>query len=258
MKITSNSLIEIVKSDGYINHHISEISKAKLTDSILKRDVYEKKILFFKDAKFRNLILSSNVLSDIENNYVVPKDIRYNVLRSLPNKKDCILVDEKTVMRYHKTENEIQCCFDISANDLLYNHMFSIDLINERTVMHVKEKASDPLTKDMSDNFMEKIYGRFMLIVTYLELTDIETIVLEGGKKYGTRKSGKFINKTNKNYILVTSDWNIEKIDLRDIHVRGHYRLQPYGVGRSQYRYVYIKPYEKGITRRLAQKELVN
>jgi hypothetical protein len=90
-----------------------------------------------------------------------------------------------------------------------------------------------------------------------LELTPITYNFIDGKKTYNPNKSEKITNETNKRFIMVNTNWNVETISLCDIRVRGHWRLQPYGSGRSQYKYIYIQPFEKGITRRLPQKELV-
>lgn len=258
MKINENTLINIVQTKDYITHHTNFINNVKPKD-IRNFLTYEKKINFFNATNtFRKLILSSNVINDIDNNYFCSKDIRYKVLKTLPNRTDSIMIDENTLLRYIKTDDEIICCFDYVGNnkkDNLFNFFFFIDLENET----IKIDNYEYLTKDYIsyEKFVDEFFSRFMLVVTYLELTPITTIILDSGKKVGTKKAGKYFNETNKRFILVTSDWNVEKIDLRDIHVRGHWRLQPCGIGRTQYKYVYIKPYEKGITRRLSQKELV-
>ena len=267
MKITEHSIINVVESKKYIDHHskfnsdMFKILGCAPSDALSEKDkaiisYYGKKYTFFNEQGFRRLILSNNVNKDIFNNYIVPKEIRYNVLRTLPNRKDSIQVDEKLLFRYTKTNDEILVCFDYYKpnDDLLYNYFFRIDLINET---FVKDEMGFNKTTISHEEFIESYFSLFMLVVTYLELTNIETIILDGNKKVGTKKTGKYLNTTNKRFIIVRSDWNVEKLDLRDIHVRGHWRLQPCGVGRSQYKYVYIKPYDKGITRKLAQKELV-
>jgi hypothetical protein len=219
---------------------------------------YEERISFFKEKRFRRLILSKKTNENLSN-YLVPKEIRYNVLRSLPNRIDSILIDGNNLLRYVKTDELILGMFDMLGGDgQIYNYFFRMDLVNETLVINSgDDTGSDVDIKKSYGLFMQSFFSKFMVIVTYLELTPVTLDVIEGGRSFGTKKEGKIKNETNKRFILVNTNWNTEKIDLRDIHVRGHWRLQPCGVGRSQYKYIFISPYDKGITRRLSQKELV-
>ena len=107
--------------------------------------------------------------------------------------------------------------------------------------------------------FIEKYYSRFLVVVTYLELTDVTLNIVEGSlSKNKNKKSNLTISNSSRfNVIHVNTNWNTMIINVNTFGVRGHWRLQLVGVGRSQYKYVWVKPYEKGITRRLPQKELV-
>lgn len=261
MKLNKFSIINVVESDDYIKHHVEYINVVKYKD-LQQLTVYEEKISFFKENKWRRLILSEKTKSNLLN-YMVPKNIRYDVLRSLPNRMDSIMIDKLTLLRYIKTDTHIVGMFDtddVKTNDL-FNYYFRFDLVEERITLSAgdyRQMETNNIDADKSfKEFIEKFFNRFMVIVTYLELTPITMEIIEGGRSFGTKRDNKIKNETNKRFILVNTNWNVEKIDLRDIHVRGHWRLQPYGVRHSQFKYIFIKPYEKGITRRLPQKELV-
>jgi len=258
MKLNNNSIINVVENEHYINHHVNFLNSVKLND-LDKLNFYEERISFFKEKRFRRLVLSNKTSQNLSN-YLVPKEIRYNVLRSLPNRIDSILLDKNNLLRYIKTDEVIIGMFDMNGDDgALYNYFFRMDLVNETLLINSGEgRNTDTDIQKSYSLFLQTFFSKFMVVVTYLELTPVTLDVIEGGRSFGTKKEGKIKNETNKKFILVNTNWNVEKIDLRDIHVRGHWRLQPYGSGRSQYKYIYIQPFEKGITRRLPQKELVS
>jgi len=256
MKLNKNSLINVVESPEYIKHHSDYVTSRyeKKDGEIIKSSVnwiLGNKLHFFQFTDRRRLVFSGKTKENVFGNYFVPKNIRYDVLKTLPNRHDSILIDEKTLLRYTKVDGLIICCIDrVKEFDRLYNYMFFVDLQNDRLFRDDMNKVSD-------DEFIEEYFSMFMLVVTYLELTPVTLEVLESNRSTNqSKKEGKIKNE-GKKVIIVKTNWNVEKLDLRDIHVRGHWRLQPCGVGRSQYKYVFVKPYEKGITRRLPQKELV-
>ncbi len=266
MKLNHLSFINIVETKHYINHHVDYLNTAKLTDDPRKLTTYEERIRFFEENRWRRLILSSKTKKNLSN-YTVPKEIRYNVLRSLPNRTDSIMIDDVTLLRYIKTDTHILGMFDTKSSEVgdldripINNYFFRFDLVEERAMLSVDatQDTSDEVVRNKSmEFFLEKFFGLFMVVVTYLELTPTILHIIDGGRSFGTKRDFKVKNETNKRFILVNSNWNEEKINLRDIHVRGHWRLQPYGTGRTQYKYIFIQPFEKGIIHRLAQKELV-
>lgn len=260
MKLNKYSNINVVESNDYIKHHVDFLNSVKTKD-IEHIEIYEERISFFKETKWRRLILSEKTKNNLSN-YLVPKKIRYDVLRSLPNRIDSIMIDKCTLLRYSKTDTQIMGMFDTEDEKTkqLNNYCFRFDLVNEKVTINSGNGLSgfsETELKISYDLFLEEFFSKFMVVVTYLELTPITLEIIEGGRSVGTRRDNKIKNETNKRFILVNTNWNVEKVDLRDIQVRGHWRLQPCGVGRSQFKYIFIQPYDKGITRRLPQKELV-
>jgi hypothetical protein len=265
MKINQNSLLNVVETKDYIVHHVNYLDKVKLLD-IKKFDEYEQIIEFFNMKGFRKMILSNKTKENLKN-YKVPKEIRYDVLRTLPNRKDSILLDENTLMRYMKTENEIRVMFDKRTN-MVHNYTFKLDLINERCLIGTRNnKITDVyeqirLSESMDvggvyNYFIENIFNIFMVVVTYLELTPVTLNVIQPNSSFGTKKTCKVKNESTSNVIVVTTTWNVENVNLC-VSVKGHWRLQPYGVGRTSYKYIYIQPFNKGLVRRTSQKELVS
>lgn len=272
MKLNEKSLINIVESKDFKDYYLSwnEKSSKKFFshyDLFIEKygddkifEIFSNKEFFYSQSVSRRLIFSKKSLGNLDN-YKVPKEIRVEVLRTLPNRMDIIQLDENTIMRYIKTDKLVCVSFNkIEKTDKvgedLFVTFFSINLETGYVASDNYEYQTGKMLE--FDEMKEKYYNRFMVVVTYLELTPITYNVIEGGRSYGTKKDNKIKNETNKRFIMVNTNWNVETISLLDIHVRGHWRLQPHGVGRSQYKYIYIQPFDKGITRRLPQKELVS
>lgn len=249
MRINDYSIINVVESKDFVSHHVNFLNKVKIQD-LENIETYEERIMFMKETRFRRLVLSEKTEKNLSN-YMVPKNIRFDVLRSLPNRIDSVMINKDYLLRYIKTDNSILGMFDYVIDGNLHNYYFRFDLVDEKLLVTGNDKQSG------YNQFKEVFFNKFMVVVTYLELTPVTLEILEGGRSFGIKKEGKIKNDTNKRFILVNTNWNVEKIDLRDIHVRGHWRLQPYGTGRSKYKYIFIKPYEKGLIHRLPQKELV-
>ena len=133
-----------------------------------------------------------------------------------------------------------------------FNPFKKLNLVTGKITTDDKRADSN---EDMNlDKMIEYFYSKFLVVVTYLELTDVTLDILIGGSSFGTNKQGKVKNDTRNKYILVNTNWNTTIVRLDEFSVRGHYRLQPCGVGRKQYKYIFIEPYTKGGIKRLAKK----
>jgi len=87
-------------------------------------------------------------------------------------------------------------------------------------------------------------------LLCFMFLTENDELELKPGQKSGTKKSGKVINTLKQNVTIVNSRWNTTIIVRGEFGVRGHFRLQPYGPGRSEVKPIFIEPFIKtGITR---------
>ena len=256
MRIKETSILNVVTSERYREHHIfftASLLKKEYSNSIEAKILLDSRVKFLKETKFRKLVLSANASEDIFTNYKAPKELNYQVLRTLPNRKDIIMIDEKNCIVYSKDNNEIHFSYNLLDDDGLFTNFFTINLETEKLSFDGAELGKDGSKQKFIANYINLI-----LIVTYLELTDIKIEMIMAGKSSGIYKKDKIKNDTKTNFIFVKGNWNTRKIVLTDFSVRGHWRLQPYGHGRTQFKYIFIEPFEKGISRRLAQKELVN
>jgi hypothetical protein len=268
MKLNDKSLINVIESKDFKDYYLSWNQKGVKKffthyDQFIEKygddnvfEIFSNKEFFYSQSVSRRLIFSKKSLKNLDN-YKVPKDIRVEVLKTLPNRMDIIQLDETMVMRYIKTDKMVYVSFNSleKTKEALYVTFFSVNLETGYVASDNYEYQTDKMLS--FDEMKEKYYNKFMIIITYLELTPVTYNFIEGGRSFGTKKEDKIKNETNKRFIMVNTNWNVETISLYDVHVRGHWRLQPYGVGRSRYKYIYIQPFDKGITRRLPQKELV-
>lgn len=270
MKITNDSICSIIVSKNFKEFHIGHTNKVlksglEMTDN--QKRTLEEKVKFHTESGFRILAFSKKSKDNLEN-YLIPKDIRLDVLRGLPNRKDVIQIDDNNCIKYVKTDDTLSfiTCYrkswdfgDMNTSDnMIHTHFFNVDLKTgkmgfDESNTYTKEKIEDVKT------FIEKYYSRFLVVVTYLELTDVTLDIVEGslGKNKSKKSNLNISNSSRFNVIHVNTNWNTMVINVNSFGVRGHWRLQQCGVGRSQYKYVWVKPYEKGLTRRLPQKELV-
>lgn len=267
MKIDNLSLVSVVSTKDFNDHHFRYTHKLL---GNLKGEIYEKirfnKSYFFSQNGFRKLVLSEKCVDELSN-YVVPKEIRIDVLKTLPNRKDIIQLDSQNCIKYIKDDNQVTfiSCFrkerpDISnvmSNDnMVHTHFFSINLNSGQVFYDHNNTFSGEVFKEQQE-VIERYYSKFMVVVTFLELTEINVEIVSGTTTKKRCFSSKIKNNSKFDIVYVTSNWNTYKIKIGEVDVRGHWRLQPYGTGRSKYKYIWIEPFKKGITIRRPQKELV-
>lgn len=255
MRIKPNSLVNLIQSGMYREHHLTHLYRMVDEDPQHKHG-YISKMKFFTEKNFRKLVFSKKSLDNLTN-YVVPKEIRVEVLRILPNRKDIVQLDEYTCIQYIKTDELLSVMFHYTKknDELTYTFYFGIRLSDGKVTTEYSLYDSGEVMN--MEKLIDKFYSKFLVVVTYLELTEVTLNVLQGGRTFGTIKEGKIKNDTKDSFILVNTNWNVTTIRLDEFSVRGHFRLQPCGVGRKQYKYVYIEPYTKGGIKRLAQKKTV-
>jgi hypothetical protein len=263
MKINDDSICSVIVSKHFREHQKQHSIKS-LESGILNDNqtlTMLEKMLFHSQSGFRILVFSQKSKENLEN-YLIPKDIRLDVLRNLPNRKDVIQIDNNNCIKYIKEDDRLSfiSCFrdDIGKNYAIHNHFFTVDLKTgimgfDESDTYTNEKITDVKT------FIEKYYSRFLVVVTYLELTEVTLNLVEGSlSKNKNKKSNLTISNSSRfNIIHVNTNWNTLVINVNSFGVRGHWRLQLVGVGRTQCKYVWVNPYEKGLVRRLPQKELV-
>lgn len=259
MKLTKNSLISLIDKDKYGELYIKETKMywEKMYNTELPVSNSEEIIEFLNEKGYRKLVFSEKskqLLSD----YIIPKEIRMDVLRSIPNRKDLIQVDDDTCIKYKKTDSYLSfVIYELDRkHGIVIHHHFDADLIKGE-VKNIMEKTY--FTNRDIKPLLEDRYQKFMEVVTFLELTPITLIVVNGGEKKGDVMRGNVLkNETHSSVIQVNTNWNYKMIRVGSFKVRGHFRWQACGKGLSQVKLIYIDMFEKGLMKRLSQKELQN
>jgi hypothetical protein len=260
MKLNSNSLVFEVDTESFKQHHIKYCNERMVEESDNEKliNMMRNKIRFFKETGFRKLVFSGSSFNNLEH-YKCPTNIQLNVLRSLPNRKDIVMISERECFKYMKTDTELFVTMNYRDKDYkqydspTYLVYLYINLVTGKVV---HDNFDYKLGKEIThEDILRNVYDLFIVVTTYLELTPITLMIINGGDKRGDIIRDNFIkNETKSSVIQVNSNWNVKTIRLGGFDVRGHYRLMLVGKGRTRYEYVFIRPYKKGILRRLPQK----
>ena len=92
-------------------------------------------------------------------------------------------------------------------------------------------------------------------------MSKIETVKISPQQKvkYGKGGDDKLFNDTMLNNVyMVNASWNRIIVVEGDFKVSGHFRVQPHGAGRKDYKLIWINEFTKGSFIRRAGKEIVN
>lgn len=85
----------------------------------------------------------------------------------------------------------------------------------------------------------------FFQLCIFWQFSDPEVVVLEEGRKVGTRKAGKITNDSPFKVRMIDSTWNKIIIRTDGFDVDGHLRLQPCGEGMKDRKLIWINPFKK-------------
>jgi len=104
----------------------------------------------------------------------------------------------------------------------------------------------------------QELFTTIMQVLTFVELGDIEVKLLEAGRNNGKDKNkGKVTNTSNNTVFVVDSSWNQIIIRTDGFAVRGHFRLQPCGIGMKDRHLIWIDAFEKHGYKRRPKGEII-
>lgn len=96
----------------------------------------------------------------------------------------------------------------------------------------------------------------FLCMLGFLKFCDIETKIIVPKEKYRDSKKNRYFNETKSKIEILDSTWFTTIVRDEDFEVSGHFRLQPYGPGRRNKRWIYINDFTKhGYVRRAKKSE---
>ncbi len=198
-------------------------------------------------------LVSNSVIENLDMLKINKKDEHYNwqVFKGLKNQKVTFIFNDNSCLRMLVSDDTIWFChikftFEKSSDNdgKMYWVMFYFDRESGELCDHFNHK-------DVLD--MEEYIYKFLC---FFYLTNNSEEIIPAGVVYGTRKSGKIKNDFNFPLVLVNSRWNTTTIRTEQFGVRGHFRIQPRGVGRQDYEVIFIEPYTKDGYIRKAQSDL--
>lgn len=251
------------------NNHRESLSRSR-------KWVAEKRTDIILDTikNYRKLVLSDKSYKNLSN-YKAPSDIRIDVLKTLPNRKDMIQINSETSLKYKKTDTYLSILFLFISSktkkldtffvyiDIISGHVFHDETLSDELEVENKGTFNVVTNNDVIIKYkemVEKFYSLFMVCITYIELTDVTlNICLANSKRGNILKNDILKNELPYDVIQVNTNWNISKIHIGDkFEVKGHYRLAPHGTADNKYyKYIFIDTYQKtGIIKRKAGKEI--
>ena len=206
---------------------------------------------------YRKLVFSNKSYKNLSS-YKAPKDIRLDVLRSLPNRKDIIQLTPDKAIKYNKTSSFLSVMLFFVKNEGTHcdSYFFCIDLITgssfyDNIKLNHNSGASTyaatlTASKDQIleyEEMIETYYSMFITCITYVELTDVTFDICYSNSKRGDIMKGTDLkNELPFNVIQVNSHWNSTRLHIGDtFEVSGYWRLAPHGpAGNKQYKYILI------------------
>jgi len=238
----SNLWMEMLESQHPNMYEDYEKNNLALPESI--------KSLYYclNNDKNRPFVVTNSVVEHLDMLKINKKDDHYNwaVFNNLPEQKVTFIFQDGTLLRMIVSEGTIWFChltFKYNKKSDNDGHMNWVMFFINRETMELCEHFEH---QDVIN--LEEFVYKFLC---FFYLTENTEEIIPPGRVYGTRKTGKTSNDFRFPLTVVTSKWNITSIRTDSFGVRGHFRVQPCGVGRTNYEIIFIEPFEKsGYTRK--------
>lgn len=231
-------LTEKVLSEWMLEENLDPIGSQSLIARITKAIGTDVVVIDGKDSSF--YLITEGVLKPAE-----MIKLNENFTTTLFNKvkpgKYTYLLGRNTMLRFVRKDNVIKGFYFNDAKEIGFE--FGFDL--ETGEYYAPNK-----------NIVE--FSQMVQIMTFVELGDIEIVVLNSNQHNGKpKKDGKIMNSSRYSVYVVDSTWNQMLIRTEGFAVRGHFRLQPCGVAMSERKLIWISAFEKEGYRRRPKAEIV-
>ncbi len=200
-------------------------------------------------------LVTNSVVENLDLLKINKKNDHYNwdVFKHLRNQKITFIFNNGYLLRMLVSDDTLWFCylkFDLDKGDDTNGQMYWIMFFTNRKTGELCDHFKH---KDVNE--IEEFVYKFLC---FFYLTDNQEEILLSGKAYGTRKSGKILNSFKFPMTVVTSKWNTNTIRTESFGVRGHFRVQPCGTGRTNYEIIFIEPFTKSGYKRTSGKKLAN
>lgn len=169
-------------------------------------------------------------------------------------KKTFILPDNK-VVRVQKAPNGLYFCFLEFKYLPVEQRTRTIEGEMNRVLLFVdleNNKLAEHFTSDDGRRIAPFLYS----LMCYVELCDNQEVIVAPKQKYGTKKTGNFINTLPLTLTVINNTWNVTTVRTDGFDVIGHSAIRWSGVGKVKAKLVFIEPFRKHGYKRKSGKEL--
>jgi len=193
------------------------------------------------DDSNKNLLFTKTSI-EVANKIKIDK-FKPSILKIKQEKKLTFLIDENHFYRVMLKQNEIFAILvKINKTDDIRKDYLSYDSFK---IMPLTDIVVYPQNQD--DYLNDKYFSEFLKLLIFTEYSDLQEVTMMPNQTFGTRKQGKYVNETDKKFIIVDSAWNKTIIRTGKFGVSGHPRWQAVKDGSKL---IYISEYIKdGYTR---------
>jgi len=192
-------------------------------------------------------VVTNSVIENLDMLKINKKGDHYNwaVFNNLPEQKVTFIFQDGSLLRMIVSGGTIWFCH------LSFKKEKKSDEGRMNWVMFFINRKTMELCEHFDHQDVINLEEHIYKFLCFFYLAENTEEIIPPGRVYGTRKTGKTSNDFRFPLTVVTSKWNVTSIRTDSFGVRGHFRVQPCGAGRTNYEIIFIAPFEKsGYTRR--------
>lgn len=238
----NNLMKELI--DVYVKVHPHHVDK--------KFFVFDDEFILDKKEFIKSMALKpllANHLPDIEGVFVVVSNSYY--YRKCGNIVECGI---NTINHKTKNFNDVQGKYDIETQQWIE--------CKGRAIILKGSGIQTEITDAEINDAMAIIYNVLLNLLVFINLSEDKIVydTFKPNERKGSKKFGNLrTNPTKFNVSYVKSNWNVVKIFKGIVKVRGHFRLQPCGVGRNDVKLILIEEHvRKQFTKPSKREEILN
>lgn len=221
-------------------------------DSEAKRTLKERGVSFesFRFAPNQNYLVAQTAIEMVKRIKINEDKFDVKFLSKVKDQKITFLLGQNSFIRYVKKAGVI-FAIQVDTREVegagLYMDYTTFKINTGTGDINYANKSIEPLT--------EPNFKFFVQLLVFTELSKLEIKLLNPKEKFGTRKSGKYINESNQKVTIIDSVWNKMVVRTTGFGVSGHWRFQKCGKNFSEVEYIFIEEFRKKGYVRMPKKE---
>lgn len=236
MKLDQNSCIE------YFRKNKEDIFE-RLPNDVPPREDQELISLLEIDSKSKYVF--SNSVKETLDTIRIKDEFDLNILKKRKSNSGVLIVSRSEFYIFQEFEEKLR----------VFNYLVSSkEKFADLNIFTFNLKSNK---KIISEDFEENTWKKFLQCMIYLDFLPTEIKYIEPNGKYGTRKEGKVLNKTDDTIIYITKAWNQEYKTKPGVQFfsKPHFGIRWTGEGRETPKLVWVKGSFKQLNKK-AEKEL--